>query len=140
MAKSVTLREMDEFPQRIVYVDDEPQARKAIKEFIGPKGANSLVTCATGHELIARMGELQPDLILLDLRMPEMSGPDTIDAMRKIPQTHHAPIIFVTERTKVKMIEDYKALGVIGVIYKPFDKTLRQQIGVLWSGNKRDFG
>lgn len=128
---------MSNFPQRMVYVDDEPQSRKLVKETLGMDEKNMLVTCATGHELIARMPELQPDLILLDLRMPDMNGPDTIDAMRKIPAIEHAPIIFITERTKVKMIDEYKTLGVIGVIYKPFDaKTLRQQISELWQGHK----
>jgi AmiR/NasT family two-component response regulator len=42
-------------------------------------------------------------------------------------------VIFVTERQKVKMIDDYKALGVIGIIYKPLEpKNLRSQIEKLW--------
>lgn len=126
---------MSDFPKRMVYVDDEPQARKIVKEALGgdEDDPHFLVTCATGRELIARLRELQPELILLDLRMPDMNGPDTIEALRKSPAYTNPPVIFVTERQKVKMIDTYKALGVIGVIYKPLEpKELRSQIEKLW--------
>jgi CheY-like chemotaxis protein len=126
---------MTDFPKRMVYVDDEPQSRRIAKEAMGGDESDPhfFVTCATGRELLARLKELQPDLILLDLRMPDMNGPDTIDEMRKTPAYNHAPVIFVTERTKVVMIDEYKALGVIGVIHKPLDpKKLRTQIDGFW--------
>ncbi len=131
---------MADFPKRMVYVDDEPQARRIVKDAIGgddDEDGYFLVTCATGRELIARLKELQPDLILLDLRMPDMNGPDTIDELRKTPAYNHAPVIFVTERKKVVMIDEYRALGVIGVIYKPFEpKELRLQIKKIWADYK----
>jgi two-component system OmpR family response regulator len=126
---------MTDFPKRMVYVDDEPQARKIVKDTLGgdEDDPHFLVTCATGRELIARLRELQPELILLDLRMPDMNGPDTIDALRKNAAYNNPSVIFVTERQKVKMIDDYKALGVIGIIYKPLEpKNLRSQIEKLW--------
>ncbi len=126
---------MTGFPKRMVYVDDEPLARKTLKEAIGGDEDDPyfLITCATGLELIARFKELNPDLILLDLRMPDMNGPDTIDALRKAPAFNHAPVVFVTDQEKVKMIDEYKALGVIGVIRKPFDPNkVRMQIKKLW--------
>lgn len=126
---------MTDFPKRIVYVDDEPQARKTMKEALGGEedDPHFLVTCATGRELIARLRELRPELILLDLRMPDMNGPDTIDALRKNPAYNNAPVIFVTDRQRVQMIEDYKALDVIGVLYKPLDaKKIRSQIEEIW--------
>lgn len=126
---------MTDFPTRMVYVDDEPQARRLVQELIGggEDDPHFLVTCATGRELIARLKELQPDLILLDLRMPDMNGPDTIEELRKTPAYNQAPVVFVTERKKVVMIDEYKALGVIGVIYKPFDeRRLRLQIQQMW--------
>lgn len=126
---------MSDFPRRMVYVDDEPQARKIVKQTLGgdDDDAHFLVTCATGRELIARLQELQPDLILLDLRMPDMNGPDTIAALRSNPAYNNPSVIFVTERQKVKMIDEYRALGVIGVIHKPLEpKKLRVQIKELW--------
>ena len=126
---------MTGFPKRLVYVDDEPQSRRIAKEAIGGDEGDPhhFVTCATGRELIARIKELQPDLILLDLRMPDMNGPDTIDELRKTPAYNHPPVIFITERTKVVMIDEYKALGVIGVIHKPLDPMkLKSQIQNYW--------
>ena len=122
-------------PKRIVYVDDSPRDRQiacAALEDTGESG-NIFIACSAGDELIARLKELQPDLILLDLLMPGMNGPDTIDALRKSSAHNFAPVIFVTEQKKIAMIEDYKALGVLGVIYKPFDPDgLREQVHMLW--------
>ncbi len=125
---------MSEFPERIVYVDDTDSMRAALRisleasdeEFI-------LVTCRSGSELLSRIRELHPDLILLDLRMPDMSGPDTIEALRKIEDYEHTPVIFVTGETQVKMDKHYKKLGVIGVIHKPLElSTLSDTIKALW--------
>jgi CheY-like chemotaxis protein len=65
--------------------------------------------------------------------MPGMNGPDTIDALRKSSAHNLAPVIFVTEQKKIAMIEEYKALGVLGVIYKPFDPaSFKEHVYALW--------
>ena len=130
---------MSDFPRRMVYVDDEPHSRRVVKEGVGGSDDDPyfLVTCATGRELIARFHELQPDLILLDLRMPDMNGPDTIEELRKTPGYNHPAVIFVTDRQRVKMIDEYRALGVIGVIRKPLEASkIRAQIAHLWKAHK----
>ncbi|MGB4058249.1 MAG: response regulator [Alphaproteobacteria bacterium] len=131
---------MASFPKRIVYVDDEPRARKVVQDAITDANAEThLITCATARELIARIRELSPDLILLDLLMPDMNGPDTIEALRKSAAYNGSPVIFVTEKRRVKMLDDYKALGVIGVIYKPLDSgTLTSQIETLWEKHRAE--
>lgn len=123
------------FPKRVVYVDDNSRSRKQMKEAFEPaeKDGCFLVTCSTGQELISRLRELQPDLIILDLRMPDMNGPDTVEALRKNSGYNNAPIIFVTSKLRVTMIDDYKTLGVLGILHKPFEvDKLRGQVQELW--------
>jgi CheY-like chemotaxis protein len=121
------------FPRRTVYVDDSPQARQVASGALdgGEDNPHVFVTCSTGEELIVRLRELHPDLILLDLTMRGMNGPDTIDALRKAHNS--VPVILVTEHAGVTMIDDYKALGVLGVIYKPLNpRKLKGQIQEYW--------
>ena len=126
---------MTGLPERIVHVDDDMTVRTLVRESLDrAEGEVILVACSNGQELISRLRELQPDLILLDLVMPEMSGPDTVAALRDDPDGKDVPVIFMTGRSQVEMTEDYKHLGVIGVIHKPFSPNeLPDQIGALWS-------
>tara|TARA_B100001093_G_C26532785_1_gene886725 strand:+ start:250 stop:630 length:381 start_codon:yes stop_codon:yes gene_type:complete len=62
-----------------------------------------------------------PQLILLDLIMPEHDGPTTLSEIRKIEGYETTPIVFLTGAKEVTMANDYTKLGVIGVIHKPVD-------------------
>ncbi len=125
---------MTHFPKRLVYVDDEQSVRHVVREALERLDPDIiLVTCSGGAELMSRLRELQPDLILLDLKMPDMSGPDIIDALHKRPEGANIPVLFITG-TKVEMTDEYKNLGVIGVIHKPLDVLkLRETIGKFWA-------
>lgn len=125
---------MTDFPERIVYVEDEPDIRRIVREALERAHPGIvLVTCASGQELLSRFRELQPSLILLDLKMPGLSGPDVLEKLQKIPEGAGVPVIFVTGKTKVEMMENYESLGVIGVIHKPFQLAeFPAQIERLW--------
>ncbi|MCB1532648.1 MAG: response regulator [Alphaproteobacteria bacterium] len=125
-----------ERPNRIVYVDDDFEIRQLVRKAYekgDPKHKIVMATCGSGKEMLSRLNELQPNLILLDLQMPEMSGPDTLDYLRANKDGKDIPVIFMTGKTKIVMQESYKALGVLGIIYKPFDiDTLPDQILKIW--------
>jgi CheY-like chemotaxis protein len=125
---------MGEFPKRIVYVDDESSVRALVREALERMDPDLVVvTCSSGAELLNRLRELQPELILLDLKMPDMSGPDVVDALHKRPEGAEVPVIFVTAKTKVEMTEEFTSLSVIGIIYKPFEvMKLIESIGEFW--------
>ena len=73
-----------------------------------------------------------PDVILLDVVMPEIDGPGTLARIRTLPGHRSTPVIFLTARTQPQEKGRYIALGAIGVISKPFDPmTLGQQIRYL---------
>src|SRR5262245_29902685 len=62
-----------------------------------------------------------PDVILLDYRMPNMDGLDTLHALRQNPSTAQIPVIFLTASVSPSELEHLKQVGAHGVIAKPFD-------------------
>lgn len=124
-------------PGRVVFVDDDTDIRQVVREsFQVSEVAKGVViaTCGSGEELLKRLNELQPALILLDLHMPNMNGIDFIHTLREHKDGRDIPVIFLTGETRVKMKKEYEDIGVIGVIHKPFDvKTLPQQAFAIWN-------
>ena len=62
-----------------------------------------------------------PDLILLDVMMPGMDGPMTLEELRRDVITQDIPVVFITARTQARDVERFLQLGGAGVISKPFD-------------------
>ncbi len=126
---------MSDFPYRIVCVDDDIKTRKQVREALEATDHDViLVTCGGGEELLDRLQELQPSLIIMDLLMPDMNGPDILDALHRHKHGKDVRVIFLTAHEKILMVDDYKSLGVIGVIKKPFDpKTFAEEIQELWA-------
>ena len=63
----------------------------------------------------------QPDVILLDVKMPDMDGPTTLIKLRENPQTAAIPVILMTACVQAHETEWYRKLDIIGLIEKPFD-------------------
>jgi CheY-like chemotaxis protein len=65
--------------------------------------------------------------------MPDLDGPETLIALRKLPQTENTPVIFITARVQPSEVQAYLALGALAVIAKPFDPTtLADRIKDIW--------
>jgi len=126
---------MSDFPKRIVYVDDDQTMRGLVRECLERSGEDIvLVTCSNGEELMSRIRELQPDLILLDMVMPDMDGPATLEALKSDRDSANIPVIFLTGKSKLVMVEDYRSLGALGVIHKPFEpKLFPELIKEMWT-------
>ena len=72
-------------------------------------------------------------MILLDVMMPGLDGPETLRRIRTLPGMSEVPAVFMTARAQPGEISEYEALGAIGVIPKPFDPlTLADQVRQLW--------
>ena len=113
---------MEKLPDRIVYVDDDLDMREIIRQvFERAEYEGAFATCSSGQELLSRLRVLQPELILLDLVMPDMDGPDVLEKLQLSEEGKLASVIFMTGHTKLEMTEHYKKLGVIGVIHKPYE-------------------
>jgi CheY-like chemotaxis protein len=106
---------------KVLVIDDEDDIRHVAKLALGRVGGMEVVD--TGHsvdavEIAAREA---PDAILLDVMMPERDGPSTLAALRADDRTAAIPVVFLTAKVMPSEILRLKALGVAGVLTKPFD-------------------
>ena len=82
---------------------------------------------------LERLALKAPDLILLDVMMPGMDGPSTLKALREQPLTATTPVIFMTAKVQPYEVAEYKRLGALDVIAKPFDPMqLSATINAIW--------
>src|SRR6185312_6018235 len=86
---------MDTLPGKILIVDDEPDIVEFISYSLKSKGY-LIASAKDGVEAIRRAREFHPDLILLDIMMPNKDGIETIQDLRKMPEFEGTAIIFLT--------------------------------------------
>ena len=119
--------------QRILCVEDEASLQAVAKLALESIGMFKVKTCASGEEAIKEAADFAPDLILLDVVMPGMDGPTTLQALREQASLREVPIVFMTGRTSPDEVSFYKSLGARGVIHKPFDPmTLADTVRAIW--------
>lgn len=107
--------------QRILYVEDEPDIQAVAKIALEDVGGFTLMTCASGQEAVEQAAEFSPDLFLLDVMMPRMDGPATLQALRAVQACAEIPAMFMTAKVQTHETEELRSLGAIDVIAKPFD-------------------
>lgn len=118
---------------KILYVEDERDIQTVVQIALENVGGFTLKPCFSGVEAINSAAEFNPDLLLLDVMMPEMDGPATLLKLKQIPALENTPVIFMTAKVQPDEIEYLKSLGAIDVIPKPFDPmTLANQITSIW--------
>ncbi len=116
---------------KILLVDDEPDIREVAKLALELAGGYQVETCSNGVEALERVADIAPDLILLDVMMPQMDGPQTLSKLQEMDEA--PPVIFMTAKVQPAEVAAYKALGAIGVIAKPFDPmSLGSEVNALW--------
>ena len=107
--------------KNILYVEDEPDIQVVGKLALESVGGFTVRVCDRGAQALALARQDPPDLILLDVMMPELDGPSTLRALRQEPALADTPVIFLTAKVAADEVMGYRALGAIGVIAKPFD-------------------
>lgn len=119
---------------RILYVEDEPDIRMVAQMALEAVGGFTVIACSSGSEALAAAPTAQADLLLLDVMMPGMDGPSTLKALRALPATAGTPVIFMTAKVQAAEVAQYRELGAIDVIHKPFDPMeLSAQISRIWA-------
>ncbi len=119
--------------ERILYVEDQHDIQEIVVLALENLGGYTLEVCSSGEEALTKVETFSPDLILLDVIMPGMDGPTTLNALRNIPALHNSPVIFMTGNAQPQEIAYLKEIGALDVIAKPFDPmTLASQISTIW--------
>lgn len=108
---------------KILYVDDEPDLREIAVMSLEMDPNFEVRECESGREALAEAATWQPDLILLDVMMPGLDGPETSRKLRADHRTAHIPFAFITAKAQPADIETLLKEGALAVISKPFDPT-----------------
>jgi len=104
----------------LLIVDDEQENRDALTTIFAEEF--EVHTAKDGLEALERAGELRPDLILLDIRMPRMDGFQACLKLRQGEDTKHIPIIFLTSKTEPETESFGLELGADDFVGKPFNR------------------
>lgn len=117
----------------ILHVDDESSIQKVTRLALESFGGYTVETCSSGEEALDKGPAFNPDLILMDVMMPGMDGPTTVQALRQTPEMKDTPVIFLTAKVMEPELQRFRELGSADVIAKPFDPvTLVDQVRDIW--------
>lgn len=120
--------------ERILLVEDEPDIQAVAKLALEMVGGFTVSVCSSGRIALTEIGAFQPQLVLLDVMMPDMDGPATLAAIRDNPDWADLPVAFMTAKVQPSEVAHYKSLGALDVIAKPFDPmTLADQVRAVWA-------
>ena len=107
----------------ILFVDDDVMFQDLVRYSLARDSRFRMECVLSGSEALERLSHPGIDVILSDVMMPQMSGPDLLAAVRRQPGTKELPFIFMTAAAMSLKREDLTELGLLGVISKPFDPT-----------------
>ena len=107
-------------PPRILVVEDEQDIAGLIKHTLERSGDGSVEIVGRGDEAIRSISGRQPDLVILDLNIPVVSGEDVCRMLRQRPETRQLPIIMLTARTSESERVAGLDLGADDYVTKPF--------------------
>jgi CheY-like chemotaxis protein len=105
--------------KKLLLVDDDDNIR-----FLAEMSLEDdwqVLTASSGAEALVTAARDKPDVILLDMMMPGMTGAATFERLRTMVETKSTPVIFMTAKVQKQEVAVYMTLGATGVIIKPFD-------------------
>jgi len=109
-----------EFKPTIMIVDDQPVNIQVLGKRLEMEDYTTMVAM-NGKTALEMVNERKPDLILLDIMMPEMSGFEVCERLKRNPETQTIPIIFITAKTDPEDIVKGFTLGAVDYVSKPFN-------------------
>ena len=114
--------------KKIMVVDDEPDILLTLSRMLEISGY-SVIKASSGDDCLKKLNETKPDLVLLDIMMPEMSGWDVAAKIKEKPEWNNIPIIFLTAKGDVMSV-GMGSLAAEDYIVKPFDiEDLKERVG-----------
>lgn len=127
---------MSKILEHILYIEDEKDIRQVARLALEMVGKFSVTACSSGREALAAFRDERFDLVLLDVMLPEMDGPEILRSLRNVPGGESLPAVFMTAKVQPHEIAELKDLGALDVIPKPFDPMkLPETIRSIWMEN-----
>jgi CheY-like chemotaxis protein len=107
--------------KRVLIVDDEEDMRAVTQLSLEMVAGWHVLIANSGEDALVKADSELPDAILLDVMMPDMDGPQTVQRMRSNPRTRAIPIVLLTAKSQPEDHCKLSALDVSGIVMKPFD-------------------
>lgn len=105
----------------IFYAEDDGILRNLVPVSMMQSGEFQVRTFCNGREILEAVETETPDLVLIDARMPEMGGVEAVTKMRERDDLAELPVIFMTTAVLPEEVAQYRELGALAIIPKPFD-------------------
>jgi AmiR/NasT family two-component response regulator len=102
---------------RVIIADDESLIRMDLREMLANLGYLVVGEVGDGRSAVNLARELRPDVVIMDIKMPDMDG---IDAAKILTEERIAPVILLTAYSQKDLVERAKEAGVVGYMVKPF--------------------
>ena len=109
----------DPVPRSVLVVDDHAEYRISVRALLEADGFVVLGEAGTGAEAIRAVGRLSPDVVLLDIRLPDMDGTAAAARIKGDPRTAHIPIVALTSLAMKGDRETLLGAGFDGYLEKP---------------------
>ena len=107
--------------ERVMHVEDDESIRAVAEIALTDVAGFTLLSCDSGQSALAQAEAFAPQLILLDVMMPQMDGLQTLAALRQIPALAKTPVVFMTAKIQQAEKQRYLDAGAVGIIEKPFE-------------------
>jgi len=109
--------------KKIIYIDDQIDILLFAEYALTDIGKYDTLMCDSGQKALDKIEEFKPDLILLDVMMPNLDGPTTLSLIRKLEPFKTTPAIFITAKILPNEVAELMSCdaNVMEVIAKPFD-------------------
>lgn len=112
-------------PVRVLVVDDSELFRQSTCRILKVLGYDVVGEAENGSQAVAQTLEVRPDLVLMDVEMPELNG---IEAARKIQDAQPTPVVLLTAHDSLEVIREARDAGVAAYLVKPLDPQELQRI------------
>jgi two-component system, response regulator PdtaR len=104
-------------PRRVVVAEDESLIRMDIVEILRDNGFDVVGEAGDGETAVALATELKPDLVIMDVKMPQLDG---ISAAERLTKNHIAPVVLLTAFSQKELVERASEAGALAYVVKPF--------------------
>jgi response regulator NasT len=104
-------------PRRVVVAEDESLIRLDIVEILRDNGFDVVGEAGDGETAVQLATELRPDLVVMDVRMPQLDG---IKAAERLTKNHVAPVVLLTAFSQKELVEQASEAGALAYVVKPF--------------------
>ena len=105
---------------RVVIAEDEAIIRLDLRETLEEEGYEVVGDCGRGDEAVALVKKIIPDVVILDIKMPVMTG---LEAEKLITETRICPVVMLTAFSQREIIEQARDAGALAYLVKPFQKS-----------------